>query len=344
VKAAGRVVVRVLAVLVVMAGGLVTATSAAGSAAPTFVSPAEGSTVLGPLVSATIDMHDAPAGRYQLYYAYCADCLGTLSAETTYDPASGTAVTLPVVDALPTDHPAWLTLRGSGVDVRVGLTVTMPPWVSALSGPSAFYPRRKDGYRDKAAYSWQSGYQDSGLAPKDVVEVVDSTGRVLRSEARGDGFFAWDGRDSRGRMTPTGTYTVRVISRNLLGHTVSASKRVRVDAGWVTQDIVKTRAGTRTTRRTTTLGCNAMNRSGELNMWCDSGRAAEAHYDFTIPARARRLRWTIRRRPSVDNPGTVTLSGRRLSPTRYRVGARITGGETLRIVRVQLRYRTRTLR
>ncbi|WP_207084745.1 hypothetical protein [Nocardioides sp. S5] len=342
----GPFLVRMLSLVLVMAGGLLAAvsTSAGAVGPPIFVSPAPGSMVLGPLSSATIDMGEAPAGEYNLYYGYC-DCYGFFLTEIDYKPTAGTTVTVPVSDTLLADQTAFLALRGYGFDVRVDFSVTMPPWVSDLDGgPSKFYPIKDDGYKDKVFFSWKSGMMDSSLVPRDLVEVLDSSGRVLLNRTSSNYSFGWDGRDANRKLVPPGLYTVRVSARNRLGHAATASRPVHIATGRVTEDETLKRAATRTTRRLTTLGCNAMNRGGDLNMWCDSGRYAEVHYEFSIPRRARNLRWKIDRKPSVDNPGTITFSGERLTPTRFRIRARVTGGEYLRMSKVQLRYRTRVLR
>ncbi len=338
--------VRMLSLVLGIAGAMVagTTTSAGAASAPTFVSPAAGSMVLGPLASATIDMGEAPAGEYNLYYGYC-DCYGSFVGEIDYNPTAGTTVTVPVYDTLLADQAAFLALRGYGFDVRVDFSVTMPPWVGDLvGGPSVFYPLKDDGYKDKVFFSWESGMMDSSLVPRDVVEVLDSSGRALLGRTSGNHSFGWDGRDASGKLMPPGDYTVRVSARNRLGHLATASRSVRIATGRVTEDDTIKRDATRTTRRLTTLGCNAINRFGDLHMWCDSGRYAEVHYVFTIPRQARALRWKVDREPSVDNPGSISFAAQRLTPTRFQVRARVTGGEYLRMSRVQVRYRTRVLR
>lgn len=341
-----QLLVRTLTFVLVMAASLLAGTTSAEAAtAPAFVSPAPSSMALGPLSSVTIDMGDAPAGEYNLYYGYCDGCYGSLVAEIGYEPAAGKTVTVSISDTLEADHAAFLVLRGYGLDVRVDFSVTMPPWVRALvGGPLEFYPLKDDGYKDKAFFSWASGLLNSSLVPRDVVEVLDSSGRVVLGRTSGNFSFALDGRDSSGNTMPAGLYTVRVSARNRLGHVATASKAVRIATGWVTEDDVKKRDANQTTRRITTLGCNAMNRYGDLHMWCDSGRFAEVHYDFTIPPQARALGWNVVRAPSVDNPGTITIDAKRLTPTRFRIRARVTGGEYLRLSRVQISYRTRVLR
>ena len=138
---------------------------------------------------------------------------------------------------------------GTGADV-VNFTVERPVVVPEVRDPVArpdtFYPRVRDGFRDRT----DIGFRTRG--DSDVtVKIIDGSGSTVRTFIRGGRAWAdyyerrwqtWNGRNRASNLVPTGRYTA-VITSTLDGRSDTARVPIWVASGHRTVRETKTKDG-----------------------------------------------------------------------------------------------------
>jgi hypothetical protein len=214
--------------------------------------------------------------------------------------------------------------------------------------PKVFYPRVRDGYRDRVNFALGSR-QDTQL----WMYVRNSDGRLVRSrkvhsvDPWWNGYsrdrVSWNGENNNGRRVPTGRYRVTFESTGEGVRTARAIVTVTVSTGYRTVRRTKEADGWYGSRDTTRGNCYASEafypHGNNLDCW--GGNYAQATYTFRIPRNASNLTWFARGERNCCSNGRVIKSGTRIAPERYQVRVRVTNWASFTVRKAGISYRTR---
>lgn len=338
-------VVTIMAIAVV--SGLMPALPAQAVTGTAVVNPAEGGTVVTGFTTFSVQMNE-PAGNYHLLVFGC-DSRYHRWVDFVHDGTSRrVTLTFPALTCAGWDYHANLFsgtstdpgnetefITGNGFRVR---TPAPRPAIESFSlSESTIWPAVIDGYKDDVQIQWDvANYED-----RVRVDILDPRGQIVASRYDGIGYWTWKGRtDGRVRV---GRYQVRIMATNEDGVSVQQIKPLRVRHGRMPGTRTYDYAGTSATRRTVKGNCFKSRSGSELTLDCWNGAYAEAVFDFRVHKKARGLKWRVAGRNNCCDRGTVTKTGRRVSPTIFRVTVRVTGWRSYTIRRVRLRYEARMM-
>ena len=257
---------------------------------------------------------------------------------------------------------AWHGLRNDGTKVTAGRyrlkitavadhSVSVSGWVSVLSrplvldaayvSPATFYPRVRDGYRDKTTMHYHLNRAASVTA-----RVLNSAGTTVRRVSVGTasgGYhtWAWSGYANNGTTVGAGAYRIRITAAKD-GLTRTVTKSVTVATGWRTKTVHKSRYGDNptSTSRTTSCYVDYDHTGGSLNLDCWGGSYAQANYGFTIPNNATAIHWNSYGYLASNDiaVGSVSTTGTRTSSAYFRVSVRATDWRSVVITSARVAY------
>lgn len=237
-----------------------------------------------------------------------------------------------------------LELANGDVAGQRSFTVRAVPVPLRFSGrdlrPRAFYPLVRDGYRDAAVLHFQLS-----RTARAVIQVRRHGRLVARAQLgwlRGGEIvtWRWRGRNRHGRLVRPGRYTITVGAR--AGRRAARwSTRVRVRTAVLRHRVTKVDLGGRPTSTGSRRHCRIRHGArGSLTLSCHGGRYAAAGYRFTVPRRARRLRWRVNGVTGCCRPGR-TLQTTHRHRNRFWVYVYATGWRSYHVVSVSVRYTLR---
>lgn len=217
-----------------------------------------------------------------------------------------------------------------------------------------FYPRVKDGYRDKVQFGTTTGSYYNMSAT-----IYNANGKVVRTLPRAD-FTGWNGRMSNGNLAPVGTYKVTLRAYydkysygDYIKEWVTANRTVKVATGQTTKTFTRIRNGTDTTTRDRSHTSRIYgNGNGRLILDANSFRSptyggknayATATYRFNVPAKARGLCFETTGYKGKGGrwPGQSIETGKRVNKTTYVVTTKVTNLKIRQVNRVQIWYEAR---
>lgn len=311
-----------------------------------FVYPGDGASVADAGVAYYV-VELATAGQY-LVSLYCND--SSIDSEFVWADSAGQQVTeslgpIAAGDSCYLEVTAW-DAGASGYDTvyfSVARPAVTPEVRSPSASPATFYPRVRDGYRDRTYVGFTSRL-DSDVS---IAVLSRATGRTVRTfhlpgRTWGDYYsrrrLPWNGTNSHGALVPTGGY-VAVITSSLGGKTRSARVKLRVAAGFRTIRETKTADGWDDSQDEVRGNCftsESYPSGNDLDCW--GGAYAQATYRFRLPANAHDVSWGVRGFIECCDSGRITKTGERTSPTSFRVRVRVTDWRSFVVRSVSVTY------
>ena len=337
---------RILATVIVLSPGLLAlglAAPATAAALPTFVSPADGSSVPEGTDQVTLSFPEAGTFSLEVYngsYSYDWYLTPTVTAGThswTIDPltpAGGYTFEVQDID--------------TGAYETASFTVTAPPVhvTDITAGPNPFYPVVRDGYKD----SVRTSYRLSRRADVTATVRRASDGALIRTvhvgtQSRGRHAFVWNGRAKSGNPVKAGKYRVQIAATDSDGHRASARISVKAVTAVVDRSRTVSRTGDQTTATSHTPSCFVEHYYylNETDLDCWGGRFALATYRFAVPSSAYDVSFGVRGQQGCCSQGRISKTGERLTQRSYRILVKVTNWRAYDIyaVRVSYRYRVR---
>lgn len=317
---------------------------AVGTAAPTIVTPTDGSNHLAPYSGTlTVDFSQAPTGTYTLDVSGfdVDDNERTALTDTfTYDGSQDTYSADYDVNR-PGRYYATVT-EPSGETVSSQFTVykTLKLAKDGLSA-QPFYPLVHDGYRDRATARWTANEP----ARKARIQIVNAAGHTVLNATgdnrQGTHSFTWNGHNAKGDQVAPGKYKLTVTAFNQVGpQTATLTYPLEVATAMKVVHGSDTRNGYQISSRARSAGCyvNRYSYSHETDLDCWGGKFAAVGYGFHVPASAYNVTYRISGGENCCDGGTITRTGTRVSKTSYRVGMRVTHWRSYTITGVRISY------
>lgn len=352
-RATRSLMLAVMMALLTFGAGVLTPAPAFAYEGAAITSPAQGSSVQGPVTSFTIDMGTHPAGTYNVSAYGCKNCYPQSPYYETfsfdYDPTTGSTKTIPLPTpmTITTNHSLNVTRQ----DADTYWNVASSAFVVArpIAAPEAIldvydrtiFPYKRDGYLDKAHILWVADGDNLNGA---WLEILNSSGAAVVRRQVPAGEWGWRGRRDDGSLVPVGTYTVRLTAANSLGQTDVAEETIRVAHRRVWSIVETTRKGTQTSARREGPGCQAASGNGVLHMDCVGGTRVDAFYSFNLPRKTRNVRVSIYGSEDTGTRGDVQFTYTRPSATRVLARIRVTGSRAYIAESVTLTYTARVMR
>ncbi|QIX27827.1 hypothetical protein ncot_15440 [Nocardioides sp. JQ2195] len=238
------------------------------------------------------------------------------------------------------------TYDTESVSFTVARTYPAPQIRNLRAAPSTFYPRVRDGYKDRTRIKFSSRL-DSAVKIRIVRKSTGRTVRTISKRARRSYDWyqgrsvAWDGRSNAGRTVKTGRYTA-VVTSTLGGRSVTDRVALWVDTGFRTLHVTKTKDGWYDSRDRTSGNCHTSEyypRGNHLDCW--GGAFAEAAYTFHVPDGAKHVRFEVRGENLCCDNGRLIREGSWVGSNSYRVRVRVTYWRAYVVKRVRLKYDVR---
>jgi hypothetical protein len=207
--------------------------------------------------------------------------------------------------------------------------------------PAKFYPRVRDGYRDKTVTEYALN-RSAAIKAK----VLNGNGKKVRidrlgAQSAGDHQWVWNGRIADGTKAPKGDYFIEMVATDADGHKDRFTTVVRVASKLVTRtDSVAVNGGSGA--REATRSCTASRYDGVMTLDCWGGRYAQASYGFRIPKSAFKIKWhAAGQAPMADIccDGRITKTGTRPKARKFVVRVRVTGWRAYEVRSVSLGYK-----
>jgi hypothetical protein len=237
--------------------------------------------------------------------------------------------------------------------------VTVPTITRFNHNPDTFYPTVRDGFRDTVTFTAHAAnlVDEFGDPVSQTwnINIYNADGHRVASTAGTvrewrDIRWTWNTKNQRtGNPVPTGRYKAVldvVNDDNGDGDTMTSALWAKTDT--VNKRITKSRTGVQTSSRWRRGDCQVtrdgwLDGPSSLYLDCRGGKTG-ANYGFVLPRNATNVAWAMRGSHGFGWDGRIIKTGKRVTPTRFRVGVTVTGWEAYSIKRANVTYTTKVKR
>ena len=208
--------------------------------------------------------------------------------------------------------------------------------VNTSISPSVFFPRVKDGYRDKAEFNYRTN-----IRADNMINVRRLDGTLIRRATLGtqsaySHTWRWDGRSRNNQLVKTGRYRIELVSRR--GDQVKTSSEVvELESKILTRRRTVSRGGRATSDRGKKGNCSIYPIFSSLYLDCWGGKFAKVRYRFGLPRNAFKIGWGVRGERHCCS-GFVGRDGERVSRKAFLVEVMVTKWASYEVHRVWVAY------
>lgn len=242
-------------------------------------------------------------------------------------------------------NPATGEVAEATTVVHARAVSTVPEIRKFTASPTTFFPTVRDGYRDGVSFTgWSNEIETRDWPEQSWNITIRNANGVKVAERSGmypdwDGaHWDWKGKDLNGNPVKVGTYKATfTVTNTMTGEEDTATLTLTATSDTIYRKVERSHTGVQTSSRSRSSHCYIYAwDSNTLALDCWGGNYAIARYGFSVPSKARDIRFAVT--SSRDGDGTVRSAGWRTGD-HVDVAVKATGYAIAWVDRVSISYK-----